>query len=162
MHCVNCGSELSDGIKYCPSCGSQVKRENDLNIMNNYSNSSTNSSTNTNSNTNINSNNSRQLFSTSDYNNIVNNVSEEQHANQNAGTLPFILGIFSLFLCALNLFLPYVHLFGIILGIIALTLSSKNLKFKVKLNTAGFVLGLLGLLFGIFDIIVGVVYSMSL
>ena len=98
-----------------------------------------------------------QLFNSADYDKAVETKTEQYAAQQkNSGGL-LAMGILSIVLCVLNLVIPFVHIIGIILGIIAVSMASPRMKHKVPLSVGAFVTGLIGIIIGVICIILGIV-----
>lgn len=71
-----------------------------------------------------------------------------------------VFGILSVVFSAINyLGVPFVHLVGIILGSIALQYAKRDKQSSGTFNSAGKILGIVGLTLGIIAIIVGVYYT---
>lgn len=72
-----------------------------------------------------------------------------------------ILGILAIVFSVLNyLGVFYVHLVGIILGAITMSLVNKDKKEDVLFSNAGYVMGVLGFVLGLIAVIIGVMYSL--
>lgn len=134
--CENCGSELSEGAKFCSSCGKSTKNEvveeketffkgfdEEESKNNSYS--------------------------------YMNSYAQIRGKNYSTSTLT---GILSVILSLLNyLGLPFVHLIGIIMGVITLVLVEKD-KYELKQHSkVGFVTGIIGIVLGVLAIVVGIV-----
>jgi uncharacterized membrane protein YvbJ len=75
--------------------------------------------------------------------------------------LETILGILAIVFSVLNYIgIIFVHLVGIVLGIIVISLVSKDKKMHIQHSQVGFVLGIIGLILGVVAVIVGIALSM--
>ncbi len=119
MYCPNCGNKLNEKEIYCSSCGKKVG-EDVISAFDYLSNSSIKSSSDASQKTT-----SKYLHST------------------------LALGILSVIFSALNyLGLPFVHMIGIVLGIVALSLANSDKKVGRIYSIPGVITGIIGIVLG--------------
>ncbi|MCD4826408.1 MAG: zinc ribbon domain-containing protein [Acholeplasmataceae bacterium] len=86
--------------------------------------------------------------------------SNENKRSKNYNT-ELILGILAVVFSVLNYIgIFYVHLIGITLGAITMSLVNRDKKDGFEFSNAGYIMGVLGFVLGLIAVIIGVMYSM--
>jgi len=82
-----------------------------------------------------------------------------QNPNKVSNAITF--GIFGLVLVLANLFLPFTHIIGLILGILAVSNGKKDKVLGLRNSTLGLVLGVVTIILGVLFTILGVIGSLG-
>ena len=142
MFCTNCGRTLNDGEKFCPYCGTAVAKPDSVPEPGPVVDSIPNPEPTP----------------------FVNSQAPNYHnatfgPNYRIATL--VLGILSVCFSALNYFgIYYVHLVGLVLGIITVSMVAKAKRTPGgTFSPAGNVLGIIGLCLGGIALVVGFISS---
>ncbi len=129
MYCKYCGSEIKEGDKFCPKCGREV--------ITDSQDSETQPSILSNEN---------MTFS--------NNKTVEKQPAYMVSSM--VCGILSIIFSSINyLGIPFVHLIGIALGIIGISLAQKDKKECGSYSKSGLITGIIGLSLGGLAFIIG-------
>ena len=138
--CGNCGTQLDDGVQFCPNCGAPIGANN--------ADAGANPEQQTQP---IQPPIQQQTYDNNQYNNV--NAGEEQGKKQ--AIVSFVLGIVGVVL----LFFGVSSIVSFILGIIGLVFANKSkaLGHSSGFRTAGFVLSLISIIIGIIVFIVAIV-----
>lgn len=134
MYCISCGKELNDEETFCPTCGEKV---------------------------------GEPVISAFDFSKSNFQRNRENGLKSNAKTASkyfmatLISGILSVIFSALNyLGLPFVHMVGIVLGIIAICLANNDKRAGRFYSVPGFITGIIGLALGGFAFLYGFITSL--
>lgn len=96
-----------------------------------------------------------QFYNDNNNSNNFNNYAVPEHLNSS-----LTLGILSLVFSILNyLTIPFVHLVGIVLGIIAVSFANKDKQTSGVYSKAGFGLAIAGIVLGVLAAVLGAVYA---
>lgn len=130
MYCAKCGKEMDDSAKFCPACGADAGVETAA---------------------------SPELpsYQAPSYG-AASSSESDQSQSSGSGVGAMVCGIIGLVLC-------WVPIIGLILSIVALALGAKGRKTlpldKRGMATAGFVMGIIGMVIGIIYIVALVVIA---
>ena len=128
MYCAKCGKEMDDSAKFCPACGADASGDAS----------------------------SVQADPAPSYSSS-NSVAAEETQSSGSGVGAMVCGIIGLIFC----WIPFVNIIGLILGIIAIVLGSSGRKTlppsKRGMATAGFVLGIISLIFSVVWLLVVII-----
>ena len=129
MYCRSCGTELNEHIMLCPSCGEKV--DEDIISAFDYQDHSSNRK-------------------------VINGAEGAKMMPSKYLYLTMVLGMLSIIFSALNyLNLPFVHMIGIVLGIVVLSLASSDRKAGRIYSVLGVITGVIGLSLGIVAFLYG-------
>jgi len=140
MNCNKCGYSGSFDDKFCLACGTpfeqvQIASQKQAFLGNDASSQNWGES-------------NSPGWSNQDFNKAsFNQHSQPSQASARPVVTGLVLGIVGIFLCALNILIPFVHIVGLAFGITATVLGAGGIRHKAGFAVASMVLGIIGIVF---------------